>query len=73
MNLIHAENGGEFFIKELGYWVDAYDIDKNIVVEFNEKHHKYQKNKDENRRNEIIDFLKCKFIILNENGTIENY
>lgn len=73
LNLVHAENGGEFFIKELGYWLDAYDVEKNIVVEFNEKHHKYQKDKDENRRNEIIKYLKCKFIILNEDGSINIY
>ncbi len=73
LNLIHAENGGEFFIKELGYWVDAYDINKNIVIEFNEKHHKYRKEKDKIRRDEIINFLKCEFIIINTDGTIEKY
>ena len=26
----HAENGGEYYIKKLGYWVDAYDIDNNV-------------------------------------------
>jgi len=35
----HAENGGEFYIKELGYWVDGYDKEKNIVIEVDEQHH----------------------------------
>ena len=66
----HAENGGEYFIKELGYWVDGYDTNNNIVIEFNEKHHKYMIEKDTQRRNNIINFLKCDFIIIDENLTI---
>ena len=27
-NFQHAMNGGEFYIKELGYWVDGYDREK---------------------------------------------
>lgn len=64
-NLQHALNGGEFFIKELGYWVDAYDKNKNIVVEYDEARH-YNidgtlKEKDINRMINIINFLKCEF------------
>ena len=66
LKIKHAENGGEFFIKELGYWVDGYDIENNIVIEFNEKYHKYTKEKDKQRRNNIINFLKCKFVIIDE-------
>lgn len=73
LNIQHAENGGEFFIKELGYWLDGYDIDKNIVVEFNEKHHKYKLDRDIKRRNIIMKFLKCEFHIINEDGSIETY
>jgi len=73
LKLKHAENGGEFFIKELGYWVDGYDFSKNVVVEFYETHHKYRENKDINRRNEIINFLKCEFIVIHEDGNIEKY
>jgi DNA-binding CsgD family transcriptional regulator len=58
----HAENGGEYFIEELGYWVDGYDIENNVVLEFDEDHHKYQKEKDLKRQKEIINHLKCKFI-----------
>lgn len=64
----HAENGGEYYIEELGYWIDAYDENKNTVLEFDEKHHKYLKDKDNNRQIEIINKLKCDFIRINENG-----
>jgi hypothetical protein len=64
-NLSHAENGGEFHIKELGYFVDAYDLEKNIVVEFDESKHYNSDNilleKDLIRQEEIINTLKCKF------------
>ena len=29
----HAMNGGEYYIKELGYWLDGYDIENNVVYE----------------------------------------
>lgn len=67
-NFQHAMNGGEYHIKELGYWLDGYDKNKNTVVEFFENNHWHRKNKnkDLNRRKEIIDFLRCEFIILRE-------
>lgn len=61
----HAENGGEFFIKELGFWVDGYDIENNIVYEYDEKHHFINnklKDKDIKRQNLITELLNCKFI-----------
>jgi hypothetical protein len=69
----HALNGGEFYIKELGYWVDGYDKSKNVVIEYYEKEHNRQKRKekDDRRMLEIIDFLKCEFIIVYENGDIK--
>jgi hypothetical protein len=39
IHIQHAMNGGEFYIKELGYWVDGYDKENNIVYEFDEKYH----------------------------------
>lgn len=63
-DLQHAENGGEFFIKELGYWVDGYSKEKNIVIEFYEPFHKNQLDRDLRRENEIKDFLGCEFIII---------
>ena len=65
LNFIHAENGGEFFIKELGYFLDAYDPKNNIVLEIDESHH-YDingnlKEKDIIRQKEIESYLGCKF------------
>lgn len=67
-NFQHAENGGEFRIEELGYWVDGYDKENNVVIEIDESNH-YDfdgklKTKDVERQKEIEDFLKCKFIRL---------
>lgn len=62
LNFQHAMNGGEVYIEELGYWLDGYDSVNNVVIEYNEKHHKRQTMKDEKRKKDIIEFLKCKFI-----------
>lgn len=60
----HAENGGEIYIKELGYWLDAYDEQNNVVLEIYERCH-YRNGKlrakDVLREKEIKDFLGCKF------------
>ncbi|KKL77558.1 hypothetical protein LCGC14_2033680 [marine sediment metagenome] len=61
-NFQHAENGGEFHIKELGYWVDGYDAEKNVVIEHDESYHFQQKEKDEARQEEIERLLGCEFI-----------
>jgi hypothetical protein len=65
-DLQHAENGGEYHIKELGYWVDGYSKEKNIVIEYDEPHH-FDKsgnlnNSDIIRQTEIENLLGCKFI-----------
>ena len=65
-DLQHAENGGEFYIKELGYWVDGYSKEKNIVIEYDEPHHKRQVEKDMIRQTEIVELLECKFIRIKE-------
>jgi len=62
----HAENGGEFYIKTLGYWVDGYDKTKNVVIEYYEIRHKGSINRDEKRKQEIIKQLGCEFIIIKE-------
>ena len=64
-DLQHAENGGEYYIKELGYWIDGYSKEKNIVLEFDEPAHYKNgilKEKDLRRQFEIENFLKCIFI-----------
>ena len=70
-NIQHAENGGEFYTG-IGYFVDAYDKEKNIVVEYDEPHH-YEdvennvlKTKDLNRQQRIIEHLHCEFWRYNE-------
>lgn len=66
-NLQHAENGGEFVIKR--YLVDGYDKERNIVVEYDERHH-YSggklKQKDIDRMNKIMQYTGCKFYRYNE-------
>ena len=59
-DLQHAENGGEFQV--CGYFVDGCSKEKNTVIEYYEKAHKYKKERDERRKKEIIKELGCKFI-----------
>lgn len=65
-NIQHALNGGEYFIKELSYWLDGYDKENNIVYEWDERRHFNKdgtlKDKDVLRENEIKNFLNCKII-----------
>lgn len=68
----HAENGGEFFIKELGYWVDYYEPNLNMVIEYDERYHDRKVEKDKSRQNEIENFLKCKFVRVKEVDGLEN-
>ena len=65
IHIQHAMNGGEYYIKELGYWLDGYDKENNIVYEFDESHHFIKgllKEKDITRQQEIEKYLKCEFI-----------
>ena len=70
-NLQHAMNGGECVVG--GYFLDAYDKDKNIVVEYDENYHYVLKNsvwvlrdKDINRMNIIKERLHCDFYRYNK-------
>ena len=61
----HAMNGGEYYIKQLGYWLDGYDKNNNVAYEWDEPHHFFKgelREKDLIRQIEIEKFLKCKFI-----------
>jgi hypothetical protein len=71
-DLQHAENSGEFYIKELGYFVDGYSKKNNTVIEFDEKYHlsEKQQNKDKQRQDMIGQLLKCKFIRIDQNNNI---
>lgn len=65
----HAENGGEFHIEELGYWVDGYDKENNTVYEWDDKRHYINgelSEKDKNRQRRIEELLRCKFIRIKE-------
>lgn len=73
-DLQHAENGGEYYVKEIGYWVDGYSKEKNTVIEYDESHHFDSngklKDRDVRRQREIEEYLKCKFVRINSNGEI---
>ena len=70
-NIQHAENGGEFYTG-IGYFVDAYDKEKNIVLEYDEPRHYIDiennvlSKKDLKRQQEIIDNLHCEYWRYNE-------
>lgn len=70
----HALNGGEFYIEKLGYWVDGYDKENNVVYEWDERQHFNKdgtlKDKDILRENEIKTFLNCKFIRIKDPRSI---
>jgi hypothetical protein len=68
LNFQHAMNGGEFYIKGLGYWVDGYDRNSNVVIEYYEKRHNTESRKvhDLKRKQEIRKSLGCKFVELRE-------
>lgn len=71
LDVVHAENGGEYRI--CGYSVDGYSPSKNIVIEYDEKHH-FKGNKlsekDLIRQTNIKKELGCKFIRINYNNEI---
>lgn len=55
----------QYFIEELGYFVDYYEPTHNIVVEYDEPRHYKNGNlrpNDIRRMNEIIKYLKCTFL-----------
>ena len=66
LSFMHAENGGEYFVRELGYFLDAYDPINNVVLEVDEKQHfnieGVLKEKDKERQKQIESLLGCKFI-----------
>ena len=72
-NFRHALNGGEYYLPEIGYWLDGYDKENNIVCEYYEKQHRYKIEYDKKRKQDILNFLKCKMIIIHEDGKIETF
>jgi hypothetical protein len=53
----YATNGGEFYVKELGYWLDYINFEKKLIIEWDERNHHYLggklKQKDKLRQKEI--------------------
>lgn len=75
-NGYHALNGGEFYIKELGYWVDYYEPNLNLVIEWDEPGHYIDgilKNSDIERQIKIVEHLNCTFVRINEKNFLKNY
>lgn len=73
--IYHGKTGKQYYIESLGYFVDYYEPNLNIVVEYDEpRHYKANgllKEKDVKRMGEIKNNLHCKFIRYNEkNNTI---
>ncbi len=60
----YATNGGEYYIKSLGYWVDYYEPAHNIVIEWDEPRHFLHgrlRDRDIVRQQRIIEELNCTF------------
>ena len=75
-DLKHAQNGGEHYVKELGYWLDGYSPEKNIVIEYYEDRHRRQVEKDNQRQKEIMELYGLseeQFIIICESKKLEKY
>jgi transposase len=71
LKLQHAENGGEYCVEKYMYWLDGYDINENIAVEYYEEGHKYKKDYDSKRIKRIKKHLGCVIYIIHESGLIE--
>ena len=56
----HALDGGEHQV--LWFFVDYYEPDLNLVIEYDEAHHKYQAASDKIRQEKIEKKLNCQFI-----------
>jgi len=65
LNGQHAEHKGEYHIKELGYFLDYYEPELNLIIEWNENKH-YDNGrltaKHLTRQDQIKRKLKCTFI-----------
>ena len=71
-NIQHAENGGEYQVPNTTFFVDAYDVENNVVIEYDENYHlnENQVEKDRKRQQIIGNILKCKFVRILQSGEI---
>lgn len=62
----HAENGGEVNVR--GWFLDYYEPNQNVVIEYDESHHlrTRRKEKDIRKELEVIEMLNCKFYRIQE-------
>lgn len=62
----HAKDGGEVTIG--GFWVDYYEPELNLVIEWDEPHHRYEKKKkqDAYRARYIIKKTGCRFLRIDQ-------
>jgi len=70
-NFQHAENGGEYWVENCGYWLDGYDNEENVAIEYYEKSHKHKREQDRKRKREIKAELGCGFVEVFEEGFIK--
>jgi hypothetical protein len=73
-----GKNGHQYFLESLGYFLDYYEPNLNIVVEYDEPRHydinEILKPKDKKRMDEIKNYLKCQFFRFNQrNNTLKEY
>ena len=69
--IYYSKNNTQFFVENLGYFIDYYEPKLNIVVEYDEPYHYLHRTlrpKDVKRMNEIKSYLNCKFYRYNELG-----
>jgi hypothetical protein len=61
----HAQNGGEYYFKDLGYWVDGFNEEHVHIIEGDEPHHFNSDGnlikKDVLRENELIEYCMKKY------------
>ena len=61
----------QYYVESLGYFVDGYIPELNLVIEIDEKYHqnKYYIKRDKRRESEIKNKLNCTFVRIKDNGT----
>ena len=74
-NGIYATKGKE---KRIGrFWVDYYEPNQNIVIEYDEPYHFDKKGnlkpKDIKRQNWIVNRIRCRFYRINRNTNYEQF
>ena len=77
-NGFYATKNGECFIEDLGYWLDYFEPNKNIVVEWDESRHYNSLGElndvDKFRMDKIIKHLNCQFFRYSEiDNTLKEY